>query len=60
MSSSAGGADSFERFAGALGEDWYSYPGVETSELTLRELESGISMLCGGGGGGGDGDVAVS
>lgn len=34
-SSSAGGADSLERFAGAFGEDWYSYPGVDTSELTL-------------------------
>lgn len=45
MPSSAGGADSLERFAGAFGEDWYSYPGVETSELTPWELESGISML---------------
>jgi hypothetical protein len=43
---SAGGAESFDRFAGALGDDWYSYPGVETCELTPCGLASGISIAC--------------
>jgi len=44
---SAGGADSFNRFAGALGDvDCNSYPDVEASELTVCELDSGISSDC--------------